>query len=50
VPVIATACYLLAFERGLREQDDCIAAQDRTIRNLQTYICELEGRLVHAER
>jgi hypothetical protein len=50
VPVTAAAFYLLCFERGLREQDDCIAAQDRTIRNLQTYICELEGRLVHAER
>jgi len=50
MPIVVTACYLLAFERGHRELERRIEARDRCIRDLETRICELEGRLSYAER
>jgi hypothetical protein len=50
MPIVVTACYLLAFERGHRELERCIEARDRCICDLETRICELEGRLSYAER
>jgi hypothetical protein len=57
MPVGTAACYLLAYEQDLRELEQDrrelergIEARDRDIRNLENYICELEGRLVYAER
>jgi hypothetical protein len=44
MPVTAAACYLLVFERGVRELEQGLEQRDRCIRNLENRIYELEAQ------